>query len=142
MSKQRILIVTLFVSLLANAFFIGFGATRLIETREDSRKGGILRLVSARLTENLDDPARQQVAVALEALDPQYQQLRNDRQDNYRKLRALLAEPAPDQPAVSALLLEMREQSSGLVSTVHETAIAAILDLPADQRAQLSEQRQ
>ena len=142
MSKQRILIVTLFVSLLANAFFIGFGATRLMDNQAESRKGGILRAVSARLTQNLDEPARLQVADALQTLDPQYQQLRQNRRDNYQKLRRLLAEPAPDQQAIATVLVELSEQSSGLVATVHEEAIAAILKLPSEQRAQMSGQSQ
>ncbi len=142
MSKQRLLITALFVSLLANAFFIGFGATQLMDNETESRKGGILRGVSARLTQDLDAPARQQVADALHALDPHYQQLRQDRRDNYQKLRQLLAQPAPDQLAISAILVDMSEQSSGLVATVHEEAIEAILKLPADRRAQMSGQDQ
>lgn len=138
MSKQRLLIVTLFISLLANAFFIGFGATRLMDDEAQNRKGGILRAVSARLTQDLDEPARQQVADALQALEPQYQQLRQNRRDNYQKLRQLLADPAPDQEAISSVLVTLREQSSGLVATVHEEAVEAILTLPADQRAQMS----
>ncbi|MCP4316416.1 MAG: periplasmic heavy metal sensor [Hyphomicrobiales bacterium] len=135
MSKQRILIVTLFISLIANAFFIGFAVTRMVDAPEGARKGGILHGVGARLTRNLDDPARQQIADALEALNPQYQQIRQNRRDNYQKLRELLAVSEPDRGAIETVLVEMREQSSGLVLTVHEEAVEAILKLPADQRA-------
>ncbi|MEM9104594.1 MAG: periplasmic heavy metal sensor [Pseudomonadota bacterium] len=138
MSKQRLLIVALFISLLANAFFIGFGATRLMDDETESRRGGILQAVSARLTQNLDEAARQQVADALQTLDPQYQQLRQGRRDNYQKLRQLLSDSEPDQEAISTVLADMRDQSSDLVATVHEEAVETILKLPADRRAQIS----
>lgn len=142
MNKQRILILTLFVSLLVNAFFIGFAVTRMMDAPEGARKGGILHGVGARLTRNLDEPSRLQVTQALEALDPQYQDVRQKRRDNYQKLRQLLSVPEPDRGEIDTVLITMRDQSSGLVATVHEEAVEAILKLPADQRAALPDTNQ
>ncbi|MEX3008639.1 periplasmic heavy metal sensor [Hoeflea sp. TYP-13] len=140
MSKQRILIVTLVVSLLANGFFIGFAATRLLDAPEEKKRGGILRGVGARLARNLDEPARQQIADALDSLNPQYQDSRKERHENYQRLRGLLAAPEPDRAAIAAVLVQMKDQSSDLVLMVHEKAVEAILEMPADQRAQIPDE--
>lgn len=137
MSKQRILIVTLFISLLVNAFFIGFAATRMVDAPDGVRKGGILHGVSHRLTRNLDEADRDEVAAALEALDPQFQDLRQKRRDNYQKLRQLLSASEPDREQIDTVLVTMQDQSSELVTVVHQEAVEAILKLPADRRAAL-----
>ena len=140
MSRQRILIGTLVVSLLANAFFIGFAATRLLDEPDDKRQGGILRGVSHRLTKNLDEPARLRIAGALGAVTPQYEESLQARRENYSRLRSLLAASEPDRAAIDTVLGDMTEQSSELVLTVHEEVIDAILELPASQRAQITDE--
>ncbi|WP_419912122.1 periplasmic heavy metal sensor [Hoeflea sp.] len=140
MSRQRILIVTLVVSLLANAFFVGFAATRMLDQPEIKRQGGILRGVSHRLTKNLDEPARLQIAEALEAVTPQYEESLQARRENYSKLRSLLAETDPDRGAIDAVLADMTQHSSQLVITVHEEVVKAILELPQNQRAQIADE--
>ena len=140
MSRQRILIGTLVVSLLANAFFIGFAATRLLDEPDNQRHSGILRGVSHRLTKNLDEPARLRIAGALDAVTPQYEESLQARRENYSRLRGLLAASEPDRAAIDTVLGDMTEQSSGLVLAVHEEVIDAILELPASQRAQISDE--
>ncbi|MEM6462806.1 MAG: periplasmic heavy metal sensor [Pseudomonadota bacterium] len=142
MSTQRILILALFVSLVANAFFIGFAGTRVIDAGETVRRGGILHNVGARMTHNLDEPAREQVAQALESLDPGYQKVRAERRENYRKLQQLLSAPEPDRQAIDTVLIEMTDQSTDLVLSVHQQAVDAILELPADQRLKIANQDQ
>jgi Spy/CpxP family protein refolding chaperone len=137
MSKQRILIVTLIGSLLANAFFIGFAAKRLFDEPADRQRAGILRAVGARLTKNLDEASRQTVAVKLDVLAPQYSDSLDKRRANYQQLRQLLAAPVIDNEAIEAVMIDMKNQSSDLVFTVHEKAVEAILDLPADTRARI-----
>ncbi|MDA4844119.1 periplasmic heavy metal sensor [Hoeflea poritis] len=140
MSRQRLLIGTLVVSLLANAFFIGFAATRMLDEPDTKRQGGILRGVSHRLTKNLDEPARLQIAGALDAVTPQYEESLQARRENYSRLRGLLAASEPDRAAIDTVLGDMTEQSSGLVLAVHEEVIEAILELPANQRAQIADE--
>lgn len=140
MSRQRILIGTLVVSLLANAFFIGFAATRLLDEPDNQRQSGILRGVSHRLTKNLDEPARLRIAGALDAVTPQYEESLQARRENYSRLRSLLAASEPDRTAIDTVLGDMTEQSSGLVLAVHEEVIDAILELPANQRAQITDE--
>ncbi|WP_136659036.1 periplasmic heavy metal sensor [Nitratireductor sp. XY-223] len=139
MSRQRILIVTLVASLLANAFFIGFAATRMLDEPASKRQGGILRGVSHRLTKNLDEDARQQIAGALEVVTPQYKASLEARRENYSHLRGLLAASEPDRSAIDAVLGDMTQHSSELVLTVHEEVVEAILELPDDQRAQIAD---
>ena len=139
MSRQRILNVTLVVSLLANAFFIGYAATRLLDNPADRSRGGILHAVGARMTKNLDDDARQQVSVALDELKPAYSEILDKRRDNYRQLRSLLAEPQVDREAVDGVIANLRNQSSELVFEVHDRAIDAIVALPAEKRAELAD---
>ncbi len=138
MSRQRILNITLVISLLANAFFVGYAVSRFLDDPADRSRGGILRAVGARLTKNLDDDSRQQVSVALDALQPAYGETLEKRRDNYQQLRNLLAEPQANRTAIDAVIVDMQNQSSDLVLQVHEKAVDAILALPADKRAEIT----
>lgn len=137
MTKQRIIIIVLFVSLVANAFFVGFAATRILDAPEATQRSGILRAVAMRLTRNLDEDTRAGVAETLDALSPQYRESQQARRDNYEDLRVLLADPEPDRQAIDQLLAQMQEQSSKFVVLVHDKAVAEILELPAHKRAEL-----
>ena len=137
MTKQRIIILVLFVSLVANAFFVGFAATRVFDTPDEKQRTGILRAVAARITKNIDEESRAGVAATLDELTPQYRENQQARRDNYEKLRLLLAEQQPDQEAIDQLLQQMQTQSSQFVVLVHDKAVAEILKLPAEKRAEL-----
>ncbi len=138
MSTQRTLFVALVVSLLANAFFIGFAATRWLGPPTEQARGGILHAVGGRLTGNLDEDSQERVAFALDRLEPDYRSNLAQRREDYRQLRALLAEAEVDRRAVDAVVDTMKNRSSELVVMVHEKAIDTILELPPEQRAVIS----
>ncbi len=137
MSRQRILLVILFASLAANAFFIGYGATKMIDGAQNKQRGGILRGVGKHLTRNLDDPYREQIIEKLDSLDPTYRQIVQQRHQNYADLRRLLAQPEIDQAAVDTRLAALADLSSELVLVVHKKAVEAIVSVPLSERVKL-----
>jgi len=137
MKYRRTLLAILAVSLVANAFFIGYLGSQFYGRHAGENKSRYLSAVGMRLTKNLDASARKQVMSRLDEALPQYRALSEGRREAYAKLRDLLAAPQPDRAAIEALLADMRQKSAVLQVRVMNWAVDAVADLPAEQRRSL-----
>ena len=135
MKRQRILLITLAISLLVNAFLIGIAAKGFLDGRQQSERTNIVQAVGARLTKNLEPEVRESVAISLEPLTPVHAKVLEQRRAHYQKLRELLSQTDVDVPAIQAVLDEMKMQSANLVDQVHDQAVQSILELPPATRA-------
>lgn len=138
MAQRRFLTIALIVSILCNALLAGYGLSYWLGLSSERAKGGILQVVGHRLTRHLDPESRERVSEALVALEPDYRASLTQRRQDYRQLRALLAEAQVDQDAVDVILGGMKDRSADLLLRVHNHAVDAIVELPADKRAAIA----
>lgn len=140
MKSWRTIIVLLFLSLAANAFFVGYGISQYDFSGSEKKRGGMLHAIGMRLSKNIEDPYKQQVLDGFEQISPDYKALIRERRENYGKLRALLAEPTVDGKAVDDVLADLRRQSENLQVLIQDQTVKVILALPPEQRARLAMQ--
>lgn len=127
----------LVASLAVNAFLIGAVATDLMRPPEPVKIRPVhfeLRWLQGRLPQKEFD----MVAGAIAAARPEAEQHAEKLRSLRAELATLAAEPSPDRAAIDNKLAEIRTELSLMVADVQDTAISALLTLPADTRAGLA----
>ncbi len=138
MKSWRTIIVLLFFSLAANAFFVGYGISQYDFSASEKKRGGMLHAIGMRLSKNIEEPYKQQILDGFEQINPDYKAMIEERRESYARLRTLLAEPDVDAKAVDDVLTDLRAQSENLQVLIQDQTVKVILALPAEQRARLA----
>ena len=135
--RRRIpwLFLSLAVSLVLNAFFIGAIATDIFRfsAAEKRRVNFELRWLEERLTPEDFAAVAAATGTATPDAERHFARLRALRQE----LGVLAAAREPDRAAIEAKLVEIRAEQSAMVAGLQATVIDALLALPASARAAL-----
>jgi uncharacterized membrane protein len=138
--KQRWPAVLLVASLILNGFLVGMIAVDYFKPH----RGGfsaerMTRIELRRLDDHLSRGAAESIAASLKPLEGQLE----DRLTRVRAIRAdlmrLAAVPSPDRAAIDAKLAELRTETAIMQETLQKATYDALLNLPAEDRAQLAE---
>lgn len=126
----------LVASLAVNAFLIGAVATDLLRPEPVKIRPVHfeLRWLQGRLPQSDFNMVAAAIAAARPGAEQHAEKLRALRAD----LARLAAEPVPDRAAIDLKLVEIRSELSRMVTDVQDTAISALLTLPAETRAGLA----
>jgi uncharacterized membrane protein len=134
-------VVALVGSLVLNAFFIGVAATHVLHQRGDFEGERLhplrfeLRWLAGRLSPAGVEHVETAVGGLLTSAAAHIDKMRELR----RGLGGLVAQPNPDRAAIEARLAEIRSELQAMQTEVQEGVVNALLTLPADERAKLTE---
>lgn len=135
---SRTLLAVLLVSLVANAFMLGYLAERALSSTPQ-RPGGLLRVESRTVIDRLPPDHQQRIRAQMNELAPQlrphWAQMRQLRAD----INALAAAPEPDPRAIEQKLAEVRRVTNEVQARVQGELFASVLELPPDVRRRLGE---
>jgi uncharacterized membrane protein len=134
---SRALLAALLVSMLANAFLIGFLAERTMRASPMAPRGLLHvegRAVIDRLPADHQQHVRTQMKEFAPELRPQWAQLRQLRSE----INALAAAGEPDVAAIEQKFAEVRAVTTQVQARVQNRLLAAVLKLPPDARQTLA----
>jgi hypothetical protein len=138
--RRRVLVAILVLSLAVNAFFLAKEVTDAV--RHSGPRFGPPRALTAELrwmARRMPEEASERIQAALAPLRPDVEARLTRMRDLRREVERLAAAPQPDRAAIDERLEAIHREASTLQQMVEKTTYDALLELPPEMRAGLSE---